>query len=88
MDKKLHLDSKIAQVFVREIAHIDLFKGRWQGLEVQESALLRELKQVATIASIGSSTRIEGSTLTDQEVEKLLTNLSIGQLIDTPTRRT
>ena len=80
MDKKLHLDSKTAQVVIREIAYIDSFKGKWHGLEVQESALLRELKQVATIASIGSSTRIEGSTLTNQEVEKLLANLSIGQL--------
>jgi Fic family protein len=38
---------------------------------------LKALRQVATIESIGSSTRIEGSKLTDREVEKLLANLAI-----------
>src|SRR5690606_27394549 len=33
------------------------------------------LRRVATIESIGSSTRIEGSKLSDAEVEKLLSNL-------------
>jgi Fic family protein len=37
---------------------------------------------VATIESIGSSTRIEGSKLTDREVERLLYNLAI-QSFDT-----
>jgi Fic family protein len=37
------------------------------------SALLR----VATIESIGSSTRIEGSRLSDREIERLLSNLQI-----------
>lgn len=69
-----------AQLIIREVAYIDSFRGKWQGLEIQESALLRELRQIATIASIGSSTRIEGSTLTDREVETLLANLSIGEL--------
>jgi len=35
------------------------------------------LKRVATIESVGSSTRIEGARLTDSEVEKLLSGLSI-----------
>lgn len=38
------------------------------------------LKRVATIESIGSSTRIEGSKLSDQEVEVLLSNLQIKKL--------
>ena len=38
---------------------------------------LSALRRVATIESIGSSTRIEGSKLTDREVERLLTNLEI-----------
>jgi len=40
------------------------------------------LRRVATIESIGSSTRIEGSKLTDREVERLLSNLTI-QSFDT-----
>ena len=36
---------------------------------------LDALKRVATIESIGSSTRIEGVKLTDQEIERLLSGL-------------
>jgi Fic family protein len=36
------------------------------------------LRRVATIESIGSSTRIEGARLTDREVEALLANIRIG----------
>lgn len=43
---------------------------------------LSALRRVATIESIGSSTRIEGSKLTDREVERLLSNLAI-QSFDT-----
>lgn len=35
------------------------------------------MRRVATIESIGSSTRIEGSQLSDREVERLLANLEI-----------
>ena len=38
---------------------------------------LNALRRVATIESIGSSTRIEGSKLTDREVEQLLSKLEI-----------
>ncbi|SFM51146.1 Fic/DOC family protein [Nitrosomonas nitrosa] len=38
---------------------------------------LSALRRVATIESIGSSTRIEGSKLSDREVEQLLSNLEI-----------
>ena len=38
---------------------------------------MKALRHVATIESIGSSTRIEGSKLTDREVERLLANLEI-----------
>ncbi|MBB4080811.1 Fic family protein [Lewinella aquimaris] len=80
MDQKLQLDFKATQTVIREIAYIDSFKGKWKGLELKESALLRELRQIATIASIGSSTRIEGSALTNEEVESLLSNLSMSEL--------
>lgn len=38
---------------------------------------LSALRRVATIESIGSSTRIEGSKLSDREVERLLSKLAI-----------
>ncbi len=59
------------------IAEIDEFKGAWRALGQLAPEQLNSLKRVATIESIGSSTRIEGSKLTDQEVEVLLSNLEI-----------
>ena len=59
------------------IARLDEFKGTWQALGTLAPERLSSLRRVATIESIGSSTRIEGSKLTDREVERLLSRLSI-----------
>lgn len=59
------------------IARIDEFKGAWRALGTLAPERLSALRRVATIESIGSSTRIEGSKLTDREVERLLSNLAI-----------
>lgn len=59
------------------IARIDEFKGAWRALGTLAPDRLSALRRVATIESIGSSTRIEGSKLSDREVEKLLSNLEI-----------
>jgi Fic family protein len=59
------------------IARIDEFKGAWRALGALAPDRLSALRRVATIESIGSSTRIEGSKLSDREVEKLLSNLEI-----------
>jgi len=59
------------------IAKIDEFKGAWRALGTLAPERLSALRRVATIESIGSSTRIEGSKLTDREVERLLANLEI-----------
>ena len=59
------------------IAGIDEFKGTWRALSSLAPDRLSALRRVATIESIGSSTRIEGSKLSDREVERLLSNLQI-----------
>ncbi len=59
------------------IAEVDEFKGAWRALKQLAPEQLSALKKIATIESAGSSTRIEGSQLSDKEVEKLLSNLSI-----------
>lgn len=59
------------------IARIDEFKGAWRALGTLAPDRLSALRRVATIESIGSSTRIEGSQLSDREVERLLSNLQI-----------
>ncbi len=59
------------------ITQIDEFKGAWRALGTLAPDRLSALRRVATIESIGSSTRIEGSKLSDREVERLLSNLQI-----------
>lgn len=59
------------------IARIDEFKGAWRALGTLAPDRLMALRRVATIESIGSSTRIEGSKLSDREVERLLSSLQI-----------
>lgn len=62
--------------FLNLIGEIDEFKGAWQLLGRLSPERLQVLKKVATIESIGSSTRIEGSKLSDKEVEELLSNVN------------
>jgi Fic family protein len=64
------------------VARIDEFKGAWRALGTLAPDRLSALRRVATIESIGSSTRIEGSKLSDREVERLLSNLAV-QKFDT-----
>ena len=59
---------------------IDRFGGSWASIEKREGQTLKQLKSIATVRSIGASTRIEGSKMTDAEVEALIKNLSIAKL--------
>jgi Fic family protein len=58
------------------IARIDEFKGAWSALGTLAPDRLSALRRVATIESIGSSTRIEGSRLSDRDVAQLLSSLT------------
>src|SRR5450759_2554062 len=68
---------QITPEFLALIAEIDEFKGAWRAFGTLAPERLNALRRVATIESIGSSTRIEGSKLSDREVEHLLSNLQI-----------
>jgi Fic family protein len=57
------------------IAEIDEFKGAWRAIGRIEPERLSALRRVATIESVGSSTRIEGAKLDNREVERLLSDL-------------
>lgn len=70
----LHITPKILSL----IAEIDEFKGAWRAIGRIAPERLSSLRRVATIESIGSSTRIEGARLSDREVESLLANIRIG----------
>jgi Fic family protein len=67
----------VTQELLALLSEIDEFKGAWRALGTIAPERLNALRRVATIESIGSSTRIEGSRLTDREVERLLGNLDI-----------
>lgn len=67
------IDSQVLNL----IAELDEFKGRWALLGRLAPDRLQALRRVATIESVGSSTRIEGAKLSDREVELLLSNLNI-----------
>lgn len=67
----------ITQEILSLIAKIDEFKGAWRAFGTLAPERLLALRRVATIESIGSSTRIEGSKLTDRQVEALLAKLEI-----------
>jgi Fic family protein len=67
----------LTKEIVNLMTEIDEFKGAWLALGNIAPDRLLQLRKVATIESIASSTRIEGSLLTDQQVEKLIGNLKI-----------
>ena len=66
----------ITQEILKLIADIDTFRGKWEALKNMSPERLNQLRKVATVESIGSSTRIEGAKLTDMQVETLLSNLT------------
>ncbi len=83
MDKfqnKLNFDFKTNQQIIKLISYIDSFKGKWNIVEQKENIYLKELRKIATIESIGSSTRIEGAQLTNEEIKELLDNVEITKL--------
>lgn len=65
----------ITPEILKLIADIDEFKGRWKVIETLAPEKLTSLRRIATIESVGSSTRIEGAKLSDRDVEKLLSGM-------------
>jgi len=65
----------ITNEILQLIAEIEEFKGEWKAIGNLSPERLHALKKIATIESVGSSTRIEGVKLTDKEVEMLLSGL-------------
>jgi Fic family protein len=60
------------------VGEIDEFKGAWRAFGNLAPDRLATLRRVATVESVGASTRIEGARLTDREVDLLLSNLDLG----------
>ena len=67
----------ITPPMLRAIAEIDEFKGAWTALGRLAPERMENLRRVAAIESIGSSTRIEGAKLSDREVDRLLSRIDV-----------
>lgn len=60
------------------IARIDEIKGHWTGGLKLSPQVLGRLRRSVLVTSSGASTRIEGSKLTDEAIEKLMQGISVG----------
>ena len=67
---------------IRLISQIDRFDASWTSIEKKEGQSLKQLKSIATVRSVGASTRIEGSKMSDEEVEVLLKEIDITKIED------
>ena len=72
LNKRIVLSNKI----LLKIGEIDELKGKWSGSLALNPRILGQLKRSVIITSTGSSTRIEGATMTDQEIERFLRGIN------------
>jgi Fic family protein len=75
---KIDIDWKLISI----ISQIDRFDASWTTIEKKEGQSLKQLKFIATVRSVGASTRIEGSKMSDEEVNVLLQAIDITKLED------
>lgn len=74
----LNIDWKLISL----ISQIDRFDASWTSIEKREGQSLKQLKSIATVRSVGASTRIEGSKMSNEEVEVLLKENDITKIED------
>jgi Fic family protein len=65
---------------INKISRVDRFDASWSAIEKREGHTLKQLKTIATVRSVGASTRIEGSKMTDAEVAVLIEKLNVSKL--------
>ncbi|MDD5382434.1 MAG: Fic family protein [Candidatus Margulisbacteria bacterium] len=73
-DKRL--DNLPAEIW-NKIAQIDELKGQWIAGAKLSPQVLGRLKRSVLVTSAGASTRIEGARLSDSDVEKLMSGISL-----------
>lgn len=78
-DKRI---SHISQHIWSLINQLDYLKGQWIGGAKLNPQALERLKRSVLITSTGASTRIEGSRLSDEDVEKLMHGISVQKFTD------
>lgn len=77
LTKRLDLQSKIIEEVYSTIAEIDGVKNSWQITGKLLPQTIERLTRSVIITSTGSSNRIEGNVLTDEQVESLYNKLRV-----------
>lgn len=80
MDRLLKFDDVSWTVIHSKAERIDDYLARWQDRSDLTPDHLMELRQLATVQSVGSSTRIEGVQLQDDEIADLIQNMAMQKL--------
>lgn len=75
---RVNIDWKLLAI----ISELYSFDGAWEFLEQQKSSDLQQLREIATIRSVGASTRIEGAKMTNQEITLFLDKIDITEVKD------
>jgi len=66
---------QISHRILKDIGQLDTFNGQWPLLKHKIAFELGRLKHISTIASIGSSTRIEGVQMSDKDIDTFLVDI-------------
>ena len=74
--------SKVPKSIYLLLTKIGELKGRWIGGAHLSPQVLGRLKKSVLITSAGASTRIEGSELSDADVEKLMKGIQVNRWKD------
>src|SRR3989338_4634001 len=77
----LRLEGLSSEVWSK-LRQIDELKGQWIAGAQLSSQVLGRLKRSVLITSTGASTRIEGSRLSDEDIEKLMRGIGIQKFTD------
>ena len=83
MNKEIYnFTIELSWKYLEILRQVEKFEIQWSRFQQREKTSLNQLKTLATIQSIGSSTRIEGSKLSDNQVQTLLEKIDITQIED------
>lgn len=78
-DQRLQFPAQLTTRLYRQVAAIDAIKGQWTLANTLSPQMVQRLQTSVLVTSTGASTRIEGSRLSDQEVQKLFQQHRITQ---------
>lgn len=70
-EKRLQFPPRLATKIYSQIASIDAVKGQWRLANTLSPQMIERLQTSVLVTSTGASTRIEGSRLSDQDVQAL-----------------